>query len=279
LAIVEASPTRTQASSLRTAHLLTAALIPLVAVATLCGLLIPTAYRRNPAALTPALQGQDLVTLLGLPVLAVALLASWRGSRRATLLWIGLTGYMFYTYTGAAFGYAFGELTLLYVALFSLSIFALASAAGSIDAAEVQRHFDAATPRRAVAGFLIFIALMLALMEVSQNIQFLATGVLPPGVVTAGGMTYFVYGLDLGLIVPLSVLAAVWLWRRRPSGTILAGFLLVKSTTMGLALLAMNWCMQRAGQPADPNELLGFYALLALGGLGMSVWFVRHCRG
>jgi hypothetical protein len=278
MAISTVSPTRTHASSLRSAHLLTAALMPLVAVATLCGLLITTAYRRNPAALIPALQGQDLVTLLGLPVLAVALLASQRGSRRATLLWIGLVGYTFYTYTGAALGYAFGELTLLYIALFSLSIFALASAASGIDAAEMQRRFDAATPRRAVAGFLIFIASMLALMEVSQNVQFLATGVLPPGVVTAGGMTYFVYGLDLGLIVPLSVLAAVWLWRRQPWGTVLAGFLLVKSTAMGLALLAMNWYVQRAGQSADPNELLGFYALLALGGLGMSIWFFRHCR-
>lgn len=76
----------------------------------------------------------------------------------------------------------------------------------------------------------------------------------------------------------MNLIGAAWLWQRRPCGYILASYILIKAATMGLALLAMNWFNLRAGQPADPIEQLGFYSLLALGGLAMSAWFFRHCR-
>jgi hypothetical protein len=89
-------------------------------------------------------------------------------------------------------------------------------------------------------------------------------------VVAAGGGSYFVFAFDLGLILPLTILGAVWLWQHRPWGYVLASYILVKATTMGLALLAMNWFNLRAGVPTDPVELLAFYTLLAAGGLAMS---------
>ncbi|HWQ13551.1 MAG TPA: hypothetical protein VNL77_12160 [Roseiflexaceae bacterium] len=273
--------TRTQpihSRALEVGQLLTAAIIPLAGLASAAGLFVPGVYRRNATTIVPALQGQDLVTLLALAALAAALLAARRGSARGTLVWIGLLGYIFYTYAGAALGYAFGALCLLYVVLFSLSVFALIAAASGLDAAALQQRFDAATPRRPVAGFLILIALLLAGLELGQNLQFLASGTLPPGVAMAGGGSYFVYGMDLGLVLPLTILAAIWLWRRAPWGPVLAGFVLIKGATMGLALLGMNWLTARAGLPTDAPELMAFYALLSAGGLGMTAWFLRHCR-
>jgi hypothetical protein len=76
------------------ARLLTIALIPLVALAATSGLLVPAVYARNPATIIPALRGQDLVTLLALPALAMALRAAARGSPRGTLVYLGLLGYM-----------------------------------------------------------------------------------------------------------------------------------------------------------------------------------------
>lgn len=259
------------------ARLLTIALIPLVALAAAAGLLVPAVYARNPATIIPALRGQDLVTLLALPALAVALRGAARGSPRGTLIYLGLLGYIGYTYTGAALGYAFAALTPLYILLFSLTVFALGAAIGSINVSLLAQQFGPGVPRRAVAAFLVCIGLLLATIELGQYGAYLASGVLPAGVAAAGGGAYFVYGLDLGLVLPLTLLGAGWLWQRRPWGYLLAGATLIKAATMGAALLAMNVVSLSAGQPTDPVELLSFYTLLTLGGSGLSVWFFRHC--
>jgi hypothetical protein len=214
-------PTRrayaTPAPGLRAAHWLTVVILPLLALAAGAGLLAPAVYGRNPATIVPALRGQDLVTLLAAPALAAALAGAWRGSQRATLIWLGVLGYMGYTYAGAAVGYAFAELTLLYIALFSLTIYALVAAASALDTTAIAEAFDETTPRRAVAAFLTMIGLLLAALWLGQIGAFLVSGALPAGVVAAGGGPYYVYAFDLGLILPLAALGAVWLWRRRPA--------------------------------------------------------------
>lgn len=258
---------------------LSLAALPLIGLAAALGLGSAAIYGRNAATIIPALRGQDLVTLLALPALGLALNGSRRGSARATLIWLGVLSYMAYTYTGAALGYAFDRATLLYIAVFSLSIVSLGAALGGLDAAAIARRFDAGTPRRAMAGFLGLIALLLLAIELGQIVGYLLGGALPPGVVIAGGGPYFVYGLDLGIVVPLALTGAVWLWRGRPWGYVIAGLVVAKATTMGLALLAMNWFNLRAGLPTDAPELLATYALLAFGGAAMAVWFLRHCRG
>lgn len=260
----------------RLAYRLSAMAIPLIGLATVLGLASPATYRRNPASIIPALQGQDLVSLLALPALAAALYSSRRGSARATLIWFGLLSYMAYTYTGAALGYFFDVWTPLYIALFSLTVFGMAAAVGGLNAQVIAAHFDATTPRRAMAGFLALIALLLITLELGQIVGYIVSGDLPAGVVIAGGASYFVYGLDLGVVVPVALLGAVWLWQKRDWGYVIAGLMTVKTTTMGLALLAMNWYMLRAGQPVDGPELLATYALLAGGGAVMGGWLLRH---
>ncbi len=165
----------------------------------------------------------------------------------------------------------------MYVALFSLSIFALIAAMTGIDVGEIQRRFDARTPRRAVAGYLAFVGALLTLLWLGQIVPFLTAGVLPELIVRAGTPTNFVYVLDLGLIVPLAFLIAVWLWRGDAWGDVLAGAILVKALTMGLALLSMTGFAWRAGQPIAP-ELALVWLVIAGGSLGMIVWFLRHCR-
>jgi hypothetical protein len=279
IAVTSAPGATVTSPRLRTALYLTVLIIPLAALAAGLGLFFPGVYARNPATIIPALRGQDLVTLLALPPLIGAWRGAWRGAPRATLLWIGLLGYLGYTYTGAAIGYFFSEWTLLYIGLFSLAVFALGSMAGGIDAAAIAAHFDERTPRRAVAGFLVLIGLMLAGLELGQIAGFITTGELPAGVVAAGSASYFVYGLDLGLVMPLTLLGAAWIWQGRAWSYLLAGVILVKAVTMGLALLAMNLFIRLADLPTDPVELLGFYSVLVAGGLAMGFWFLRHCRG
>ena len=249
---------------------------PMALAASAAGLLVPGLYR-DPIGIRPAMQGQDAVTLLVLPIFVAASTMAARGSAKALVIWIGLVGYLFYTYAGAAFGYQFNELFLIYVAIASTSAFALVAALARLDVIAWHRSFDGREPRRAVAGFLIFIAVMLAVLEIGQNVAFLVTGVTPQAVVNAGGLTFFPYVLDLGLVVPLAIVGTVWVARRQPWGDVIASALLIKATTMGTALLGMNLFAWMAAA-SEPDGLSAFYGALAGGGAILAVWFLRHCH-
>ena len=254
----------------RTARLATAAIAALAGLASAAGLAIDGLYTET--YLGSAMRGQDLVTLLCLPVLVAALVLGGRGSARGRIVWLGVLGYLFYTYAGAAFAYRFNAFFLVYLALFSLSIVALVTTAAGISGA---RPLGPNAPRLPVAGFLLFIALVLAASELGQIVSALGTGRTPDLIARSEGAGNFVYVLDLGVVAPLAVAAAVGLRRRAPWADILAACLLIKAATMGLALLAMTAFSLRAGQPLEEG-LTAAYATIAAGGLGMSFWFLRR---
>lgn len=258
------------------AHAATVAILPLAALASVSGLLAPDLYTGN-GALAPAMRGQDLLTLLTLPILAAALAGARRESARALLIWLGLLGYQLYTYTGAAFAYRFNPLFLVYVALFALSALALGAGIAGIDAPALQRQFDPRTPRRALAAFLAAVALMLAVSELGQIVPALLSGSVPALVARSNGGGNFVYVLDLGVIAPLAVAGAVGLLRRTRWADVLASLLTIKAATMGLALLAMTAVAARANQPIDV-ALTVAYAAIAASGLAMTLWFLAHVR-
>jgi hypothetical protein len=251
---------------------LTSAATILAMAASATGVFVPDVYR-DPAAIVPAMRGQDLVTLLLAPALIAASGLAVRGSHRARLVEIGLLGYLVYTYAGAAFGYRFNRLILVYIAAFSTSAFALVHAVRQVHVPDLSPSHRT-PPRRAVAVFLLVIAGALTAIELREIGGFLATGVVPESVRRAGDATFFPYVLDLGVVVPLAVLTGIGLWKHARWSALLAGVLLVKTTTMGAALLSMNWLTERAGLP--PDGLDPFYGVLALGGFGLPAgWFTR----
>lgn len=257
--------------------MLTWAICALAVIAAGAGLFVDGLYRDN-AWVTPQNQGTDLVTLaVAIPVLLLAVRLAARGSARGAIVWFGVLGYVWYVYTGASFAYALNLAFLLYVALFALCIAALVVLAVRLDVDSIQSRFDSGAPIRPVALYTAFIAAMLAVLWLGQLMPFYTSGVLPEGMVQAGGQTMFVYVLDLGVVVPLAVLGAVWLWQHRPWGTVIAGFILVKVATMGLALLAMTWFLARSGQPVEA-ALSAVWVFLAASGIAMAVWFLKHCH-
>lgn len=133
------------------------------------------------------------------------------------------------------------------------------------------RH-GAVWPRSALV-----LSIVLCLMSFSQIVPFFIDGKLPPMIEKANTPTVFVYVLDLGVVVPLSVLSAWWLLNNRPWGHVLAGFVLVKSATMGFALLSMTVFALCADQEAELALSVVWIALAATG-TAMSLWFFGHCR-
>ncbi len=235
----------------RSAYVLSVLIIVLTAVASGGGLLIDGLYQGNDL-LVAGWFGNDLVTLLvAVPLLVVSLILSIRGSRRAQLVWLGMLAYTLYNFAYYLFGTAFNSFFLIYVTLFDLSIFALIFALVRLDVGAVARAFQPSTPARWIAGFMAFVAVGLTVVYSAASLDFVFTGQVPEIVTLTGHPTSIVYALDLSLVVPWFVLAAIWLWQRRPWGYVLATLLNVKGAVYMLALSAVTVSAVRAGASDD----------------------------
>ncbi|HUK72706.1 MAG TPA: hypothetical protein VLW50_28770 [Streptosporangiaceae bacterium] len=179
------------------------------------GLLLPGLYRDNTWS-TAAFRGNDLATLLlAVPVLAVALVLARRGSERARLVWFALLAYNVYNYAFYLFGTAFNDFFLLYAALVSLSLIALAFAIPAIAGIQCPVRYARAW---VVAGYMAVVGVMFGAMWVIQAVRFLASGTVPKVISDSGLHTSIVFALDLTLIVPAMLIGAVLLWRGHPGG-------------------------------------------------------------
>ena len=115
-------------------------------------------YRNDTISASSQEVGQDIVTLIiGLPLLITACVLTRKGSLRGRLLITGALAYFLYTYAGMSFLTAFNSLFLVYVALFSLSLFAFILALSGLNPAEVVSHVTERFPRRTIATYFIIV--------------------------------------------------------------------------------------------------------------------------
>lgn len=250
-----------EAVGLRVARLLSAILVVLLAAASAAGLWIDGLYQ-DPDSVAAMFRGYDLVTLVVVaPLLAVTLLPSLRRSPRARLLWVGMLAFSVYNYALYVFGTAFNDVFLLHVAVFSLSIFALILALANLDVPWVGRHFGARTPVRWISVVLGFLAVALGGMWIFFSLRFAVTGEVPQEpskLVLPTASTHLGWVLDLALLVPVYLLAAVLLWRRAAWGYVLATVSLVAGTVHQLSYMTALVFQARAEVPGatafDPQE-------------------------
>jgi hypothetical protein len=201
-------------------------------------------------------QANDLVTLvLGLPLLAVSFLLSWHGSLRGRLILTGTLGFILYTYITMCFGAAYNHLFLVYVALFSLSLYTFILSMMSFDLNTLPAHFSKKLPRGWMAGLLFFAAAFLTFAWLGR----IAATFAPENVPALENTTsMFIQAMDLGVIVPLCILAGIQLLRRSPWGYLLASVGMMKFLTMGTAVSLMGVNMARVDVPINAAEMAIF---------------------
>lgn len=222
------------------------------------------------------MQANDLVMLiLGLPLLGISFALTLRGSLRGKLLLTGTLGFILYTYVTMCFGAAYNPLFLVYVALFSLSLFAFVLSMMSFDLESLPARFSDRLPRGWIAGLLFFAGGFLLLAWLGR-IAPTVFGDQTPALENATSM--FIQAMDLGLIVPLCLLSGVLLLRRRPWGYLLASIGMMKFLTMGVAVSLMGLNMARVGVPVSVVELVVF-PTIALVNLVMVVILLRNIEG
>ncbi|KPN29205.1 hypothetical protein SY89_03439 [Halolamina pelagica] len=225
----------------------------LAVVATVVGLFVPGFYRDAPVLL-PQLYGQDLLTLVvAVPALAGSLYAAYSGSLRGYVVWLGVTGYVLYTYASYAFLTAFNELYLVYVALFGLSLFTLIGGVTRVDPSALQAALDD-HPVRGYVAFQLLVAGLVALLWLGEVGPASLAGTRPPSIAETTLPVPVIQSMDLAVVVPAFALSAALLWKQRVWGYVFTGVLLVKGTTLGLAVLAMIVFLLRDGQPVPSRK-------------------------
>lgn len=227
------------------------------------GLAFPGAYR-DVGWVRATWAGNDAVTLvLAVPLLVGALAGARRGSARATLLWLGLLGYVGYNYAFYLFGAALNAFFPLYAALVVASVAALVLALARLDPAAL----TAGVPvRRAriVGGYLAVVGAGLAAVWLSTWAAYVFGGRPTPVEPEAYRL---VAALDLTVMCTALVTGGVLLWRRRPWGHVVAVLASVQAALYLLVLSVNSVVAVARGLVAAPGEL-PLWAPLALATAG-----------
>jgi hypothetical protein len=261
----------------RAATPLTLLILVLLPLATLTGLFVSGFYR-DTVWMIPQARGQDLVTLLAIePLLIVALLAYRARPLAATLAWAGALSYVLYTYAMYSYTTAFNALFLVYIALFSASLFALIDLLVHLDPEQLRAAMNPSLPTRVVAAFCALVGLFFLVAWLGQIVPATLQGTVPEAILLAKTPTSAVHVQDLAVALPLYFLAAIWLWRRRAWGFVLAPILLILADVMLLALLAMGVFMAQAGF-AGSLDMAPIFAVLAQVSLALTGVYFANIR-
>jgi hypothetical protein len=200
-------------------------------------------------------RGQDgAILLIEVPILLLALRWYRQGGRGAPAALAGALAFFSYYYVSMTFATAQNRLFPVYVAAASLAGFALVNVSSTMDVSRTAEAIPGRPGRRALASYLFAVAAALILAWLPGLVSTSLSGDIAPAV---GPYTSSVtHALDLGLVVPVALLAAVKLLRHRPSGRVLALVLLVVNVCVGTLLMAQGIAQLTSGVPLTPTEIV-----------------------
>lgn len=193
-------------------------------------------YAHDSYFVAPIFKGTDLTILcFAIPILIAALVLDVKKKKLSNRLFLTSVISVFTYYSASiAFGITYNILHLLYIALFSASIFGLIIAIGSIDKNQVKQCMGDKLPYKGIYIFLALtgIALIAAWLPDIINSLVLGRSLELIEVYT----TQITYVLDMGIIGPTALICLYQLKKRRAMGYILLEILLTLCCIVGIML-------------------------------------------
>lgn len=260
---------------LRLAYLVSIAIAIVMTVVSVAALVdFERVYPGVDVKLLPLFVGQDALNLtVGLPVLLGSMWLARRGVLVGLLLWPGALFYVLYDYGYYVLGAPFNVFFLPYIALMTLSAYAMIGVVVSIDAAVVRARVADAVPARLIGGFLAGLALLFTTLWSTITVSALASGVpldMVPRVVTI---------MDLTIQLPALLVGGILLIRRHALGYVVAAGLLLQAAAYLIGLSAITVLTEVLTQASfDPVAVLPGIVVGAIGLVFVGM-FVRACAG
>lgn len=214
-------------------------------------------YINDSVAVAAQAIAQDWVTLfIGVPVLILSCVYSRKNSLRARILLTGTLTYFLYTYMSYSFLCMYNPLFLVYVALMSMSFFALVLVIVSFDILVLKKAFNDKLPVKTIGILMIIFTSAIALMWLGRIVPPLINGGTSPAL--EHYTTLVIQVMDLGFVIPLSFLSAILLMRRKPVGLLLSSVMCMKGAIMLTSLTAMIINQALAGVKLSIAEIVVF---------------------
>ncbi|HEX5579349.1 MAG TPA: hypothetical protein VFY43_06765, partial [Candidatus Limnocylindria bacterium] len=133
--------------------------------------------------------------------------------------------------------WAFGPLFLPFILVFGASFLAILWIGANVVRSGVTDHFADGFPRRSWAAINVAMSGLLTVLWLGRIAAGLQGDLLTAGLTSETTLT--VQALDLGLVVPVSLLSAFLAWRRVPVGQVLAAAWSVTFVAMAAAIVSM----------------------------------------
>jgi hypothetical protein len=233
---------------------------------------------RGPAVMTGSARGTALVVLVvGVPVLAGSLVLARRGSAAAVVTWLAAVGFLLYNALMFVFATPVNRLFLLYLATLSLAAWSAGTLLWQVDTRVLGRLIPARAPVRLAAGYLWALVILNGGAWLVRILPSLAGAGEPAYLRGTGMTTNIVFVQDLALWLPLTAVAAAWLWLRKPRGYLLGGASVVMGVIESISIAADQWY----GHAADPASsvvsaaLTPIFAVIAALSLAVAALLLR----
>jgi hypothetical protein len=213
-------------------------------------------YYNDSVSMASQARAQDIITLIVcVPLLIMSLIFANKNSLRGKLLLTGVLGYFLYTYTSYSFLSMYNKFFLIYVVLMSLSFFAFAINITSDELKLLKKHFKQNLPRKYIGGFLFFLGIGICFMWLGRIMPSFNNN-------NVAGLEHYttlvIQALDLGFIVPVAIISGILLIKNDSLGYFLAPIIIIKGTTLLLAIITMIIFMVNAGVTVSIIEIIMF---------------------
>lgn len=196
-------------------------------------------YQHDSSFVATLSKGTDIVTLfVSTPLLLIGYWLYRRGSLRGGIFLSGMLLYFLYVGVTYTFSLIFNSLFLVYIALFSASLFATIIALTNIDMQGLFDKVNSSMPNRGIAIFMFVAGIGTLFLWLSELIGPIMTGQAPANL--GPYTTMFTHGFDSAVITPATVVTGISLLKRKPLGYLLAAPLLILCAIIGVTVLSQT---------------------------------------
>jgi hypothetical protein len=238
-------------------------------------------YAHDSYFMAPIFRGTDFTIIsLVIPMLIVALILDIKKNTLKTRLFLmSVISILTYYSASIAFGVTYNMMHLVYIALFSTSLFGLIIAMGSLDKKQVAKSMGGALPYKEIYIFLALTGIALIVAWLPDIINSLVTGrSLELIEVYTTAITYV---LDMGIIGPVALICLFQLKKRSGMGYILLAMLLTVSMVIGIMLPIQTVFQVSAGVEIPLAAIItkaGSFVILAIFALYFNIRFFKNMK-
>ena len=238
-------------------------IIVLVLVAAATGWFAENFYSNNVDSIAVKFRTYDLVLLsLITPLSVVMLILARSGQTWSKLFVIGILIYLAFSYGINVFNCYQNELFLVYIAIFSLCVFA--TIMGLTDMATSIKELSNLNLMKAISIMLLLIAVSGYRFWLTDAIIALINKDVSPSIVGLNLPVNAAQVLDIGFMLPLTIFGAIQLWRSRPIGMLISATMLVFFVLISVSVIAMEIGLKLNGFEVDSGKMYGFGTVMVL---------------